>query len=178
MSWPIFITFCLLMGLVLLLIEIFIVPGFGPVGIGAIIFLAFGGYLSWIKLSFGWALAVTFVSIFSVVFSFIFLKKSGLSNRFVLGSHVGKSPSSQRQKQAEGKVETGSGVSTGEIGMAMCDLRPTGIAEFGNQRVNVLTDGIYIKKGTAIKITRIEGNRIFVDEADACAGKKGVRCQN
>jgi membrane-bound serine protease (ClpP class) len=166
MSWPIFITLCLLMGLVLLLIEIFILPGFGPVGLGAILFLAVGGYLSWMKLSFGWALAVTFMSIFSVAASFIFLKKSGLSNRFVLGSHVGKRPSGQIQKQGEGMVETGSGISIGEIGMAMSDLRPTGIAEFQNHRLNVLTDGIYIKKGTVIKITQIEGNRIFVEKAD------------
>jgi membrane-bound serine protease (ClpP class) len=166
MSWPVFITLCLLMGLVLLLIEIFIVPGFGPAGIGAIFFLTVGGYLSWVKLSFGWASAVTFMSIFSVVASFIFLKKSGLSNRFVLGSHIGKRPSGRIQKQGEGRVETESGISIGEIGMAMSDLRPTGIAEFQNHRLNVLTDGIYIKKGTVVKITQIEGNRIFVEEAD------------
>ena len=164
MSWPILVILLLFMGLILLLLEIFIVPGFGPVGIGAILFLAVGAYLAWTKLSLAWAVAVTFISIFSVIASIIYFKKSGLGNKLVLGRHIGESASEEKQNNTERKREKDRIVSLEETGLAVCDLRPAGIAEFNNHRLNVLTDGIYIKKKSKVKITRIEGNRIFVEE--------------
>ena len=152
------------MGLILLLLEIFIVPGFGPVGIGAILFLAIGAYLAWVKLSTAWAVAVTLTSIASVIAAIVYFKKSGLGNKLVLGRHIGDSASEDMKNTTERKKEKERVVSCGEIGVAICDLRPAGIAEFKNHRLNVLTDGIYIKKRARVKITRIEGNRIFVEE--------------
>lgn len=165
MSWPILVILLLFMGLILLLLEIFIIPGFGPVGILAILFLATGAYLAWAKLSFAWAMAVTLTSILSVIASIIYFKKSGLGNKLVLGRHIGDSASGDIQNNTERKKEKDKIVSCGEIGLAISDLRPAGIAEFKNHRLNVLTDGIYIKKRARVKITRIEGNRIFVEEA-------------
>jgi len=164
MSWPILVILLLFMGLILLLLELFIVPGFGPVGIGAILFLALGAYLAWTKLSLAWAMAVTLTSILSVVASIIYFKKSGLGNNLVLGHHIGESASENIQNNTERKKEKDRIVSLGKIGLAICDLRPVGIAEFKNHRLNVLTDGIYINKRARVKITRIEGNRIFVEE--------------
>lgn len=164
MSWPILIILLLFMGLILLLLEIFIVPGFGPVGIGAILFLGIGAYLAWAKLSMVWAMVVTLTSILSVVASIIYFKKSGLGNKFFLGRHIGDSASENIQNNTKRKKEKDRVVSLGEIGLAISDLRPAGIAEFKNHRLNVLTDGIYINKKARVKITRIEGNRIFVEE--------------
>ena len=165
MSWPLLVILLFFMGLILLLLEVFIVPGFGPVGIGAILFLAAGAYFAWVKLSLAWALAVTLISIFIVIISIIYFKKSGLGNKLVLGRHMGDSNSQDIQNQTERKSEKSSVISLDEIGLCISDLRPSGIAEFKTHRLNVLTDGIYIKKGTRIKIMRIEGNRIFVEEA-------------
>jgi len=109
-------------------------------------------------------MAVTLTSILSVVASIIYFKKSGLSNKMVLGRHIGDSASENIQNNTERKKEKDRIVSLGKIGLAICDLRPVGIAEFKNHRLNVLTDGIYINKRARVKITRIEGNRIFVEE--------------
>ena len=164
MNWPILVILLLFMGLILLLLEIFIVPGFGPVGIGAILFLAAGAYAAWSKLSPIWAMVVTLASILSVIVSIIYFKKSGLANKLVLRRHIKDSASQDIHNQTKKKGEGGSIISVGEIGLTVCDLRPAGIAEFKTHRVNVLTDGIYIKKKAKVKITRIEGNRIFVEE--------------
>ena len=100
MSWPILVILLLFMGLILLLLEIFIVPGFGPVGIGAILFLAAGAYAAWAKLSPVWAVTVTLASILSVIISILYFKKSGLAKwlcRFFCSLRFGNMRSSFRQ---------------------------------------------------------------------------------
>ncbi|MGA1840981.1 MAG: NfeD family protein [bacterium] len=164
MDWPILIAIIMFLGLVFLLLEIFVVPGFGPVGIIAIALLVIGTYLSWTKLSFVWGIGVAMTSIFLVVISFIILQKSGAAKKLVLGGSIGDKSTAAIRNRPGNKIYNSSNVSVGETGLTMSDLRPSGIAEFQDKRVNVIADGIYIKRNTPIRIVRIEGNRIFVEE--------------
>ncbi|HET9028970.1 MAG TPA: NfeD family protein [Candidatus Aquilonibacter sp.] len=51
----------------------------------------------------------------------------------------------------------------GAIGTAASYLRPAGIAAIDGKRVDVLTEGEFIQAGTPIRVTRVEGARIFVE---------------
>ena len=164
MDWPILIAIIMFLGLVFLLLEIFVVPGFGPVGIIAIALLVIGTYLSWTKLSFVWGIGVAMTSIFLVVISFIILQKSGAAKKFVLGGSIGDKSTAGIKNGPGNRIYKSSNVTVGETGLTMSDLRPSGIAEFQDKRVNVIADGIYIKRNTPVRIVRIEGNRIFVEE--------------
>ncbi len=53
----------------------------------------------------------------------------------------------------------------GRTGIAASYLRPAGIASIDGRRIDVLTEGEYIPQGTAIRVTRVEGARIFVEPA-------------
>jgi membrane-bound serine protease (ClpP class) len=59
----------------------------------------------------------------------------------------------------------GESVEIGMIGQAGTDLRPTGTGRFGRQRVSVVTEGEWIDHDTAIRVVRVEGNRIVVEAA-------------
>ncbi len=48
-------------------------------------------------------------------------------------------------------------------GVASSYLRPAGVALIGDRRVDVLTEGEFIAAGTPVKVTRVEGARIFVE---------------
>jgi len=50
----------------------------------------------------------------------------------------------------------------GAVGEAASFLRPAGVATFGNLRVDVLTEGEFVPAGTPVRVTRVEGARIFV----------------
>ena len=164
MDWPILIAILMFLGMIFLLLEIFVVPGFGPVGVLAIVFLGTGAYFAWIKLSMAWGIGVTTASILSVFISIIVLKKTGAANRFILGQHIdGKGPS-DTPLESKRRNANRSDVPVGATGIAVSDLRPSGIGEFQGQRLNIIADGIYIKRNTPVKIVRIEGNRIFVEE--------------
>ena len=49
-------------------------------------------------------------------------------------------------------------------GVTTSDLRPSGYAEFEGRRVDVITEGEMISKGTQVRVIQIEGNRVVVDE--------------
>jgi membrane-bound serine protease (ClpP class) len=50
----------------------------------------------------------------------------------------------------------------GRVGTAASYLRPAGIASIDGRRVDVLTEGEFIAQGTPIRVTRVEGARVFV----------------
>jgi membrane-bound serine protease (ClpP class) len=50
----------------------------------------------------------------------------------------------------------------GRSGVATSFLRPAGVAEVGGRRVDVLTEGDFVPAGSRIKVSRVEGARIFV----------------
>jgi membrane-bound serine protease (ClpP class) len=51
----------------------------------------------------------------------------------------------------------------GRVGTAASYLRPAGIATIDGRRVDVLTEGEFIAQGTPIRVTRVEGARVFVE---------------
>jgi membrane-bound serine protease (ClpP class) len=52
---------------------------------------------------------------------------------------------------------------SGKSGVAATYLRPSGVALIDGQRVDVLTQGEFIHEGTPVRVTRVEGARIFVE---------------
>jgi len=49
-------------------------------------------------------------------------------------------------------------------GVALSQLRPSGIATINGQRVDVVTEGGLIERGAAIKVVAVEGARVVVRE--------------
>ena len=52
----------------------------------------------------------------------------------------------------------------GKKGVACTDLRPSGKGEFNGVKLDILSDGEFIKKGVKITVTEIKNNKIFVRE--------------
>lgn len=52
----------------------------------------------------------------------------------------------------------------GREGVCLTPLRPSGIALFGEEKLDVVSDGAFIDKGQPVKIIRIEGLRILVKQ--------------
>jgi membrane-bound serine protease (ClpP class) len=51
----------------------------------------------------------------------------------------------------------------GKSGVAATYLRPSGCALIDGQRADVLTQGEFIQQGTPVRVTRVEGARVFVE---------------
>jgi len=51
-----------------------------------------------------------------------------------------------------------------QTGSAYTDLRPSGKATIGDQRIDVVTEGTMIDKDTPVRVVAVEGNRVVVRE--------------
>ncbi len=57
-------------------------------------------------------------------------------------------------------------VGVGDWGVAESPLRPAGKAIFGDDYLDVVTDGSFVDKGKQVRVIEISGNRIVVREIE------------
>ena len=64
----------------------------------------------------------------------------------------------------------------GAAGTALTDLRPAGRATLEGLAIDVTSEGGFVERGTAVRVVRIEGNRVFVrpDAPSAIPGTPGI----
>ena len=65
-------------------------------------------------------------------------------------------------KSAVGEIGTDQPELLNQTGSAMTSLRPSGTAIINGKRVDVVTEGALIEKGTPVKVVAIEGLRVVV----------------
>lgn len=150
------IVILIILGIILLLVEFFIIPGITIAGIGAFLLLT-GGIISayhYHGVKFG--NYVTLATVFSIVVVFIFAFRARTWNRIGLNA----ASDSKLEVKKEEKIRVGS------LGKTISKLSPIGKAIFEQTVVEVRSDGKYINSNTEIIVTRIEGYKIFVDEAE------------
>lgn len=165
-SWEILLF---IVGVGLLLVEIFILPGFGVAGISGLLLIVASlavALIGNIAFSFPpmemissaiWTLAITMVLL--VVLGFTLAKYAPRSS--YLGQLV-LSPELSSEKgftAAESRTHL-----EGMTGRAINALRPAGSAEIGDQRIDVITSGEYIEAGTEIRVVSVRGSRVEVRE--------------
>ncbi|MDX2001629.1 MAG: NfeD family protein [Chitinophagales bacterium] len=140
-------------GIILVLVEIFLIPGTTIMGI------------------IGYAMIVV-----GVVLSYTQFPNSNIGHFTLAGTSIAtgillylsyKVYTSRRlslNEVIDGRVnvlEDGL-VQTGDIGKAVTFLRPHGKADFGDNRLEVFAQDEYIDAGTEVTVIKIENNKIFV----------------
>ena len=82
--------------------------------------------------------------------------------RYFPRSRVGRSLSLTDSTATYKAHSNDAGLEIGTVGEAVSTLRPSGIARFDGQRVDVVADGEWIEAGQPVKIASIEGGHISV----------------
>jgi len=151
----------LVIGVILLAAEVLIIPGFGVAGVLGIA-----------------ALLVAVVRIFqesslpvlgySALFGGVLLgvllwilPNSRLASVFRLSTRLTTPPA----QSATALVGERSDLAAA-VGVALSDLRPAGVARFGSERVDVVSEGDFVPAGSVLRVLRVEGNRITVRAAE------------
>jgi membrane-bound serine protease (ClpP class) len=152
-----FVILLAVLGVLGILYELHIVPGHGAPGIlGGImllaaVLLAFGIPFFIIALQTVATAIVLTVIVFWMV-SRAMPENAWLSRLTFLGAQGAEYVASADHTQLRG-----------QRGFAASYLRPAGVALIDGQRVDVLTQGEFIPEGTPIRVTRVEGARVFVE---------------
>ena len=153
-TWA-FVVALAFLGFVLLMLELFVIPGFGLAGILAIVSIL--GAVWYANLHLGTWQAV-------LVFSVTFLASVVMIART---ARTGGMKRLRNQSISPGKVwdEARAGElipQVGARGVAMTKLRPAGIIQIGERRHDVTAVGPVVEVGQAVEVVEVAGNLIKV----------------
>jgi len=171
-NWEIIIF---VLGVILLGVEIFVIPGFGVAGVSGIILIIAGLSLSLIdnvnfefeprhvKSLLGAILLVTFSMLASVILSI------NLSKRLFAGSgFLGKLALNTEGKIEEGFIGVDMSPKTliGRQGISSTDLRPSGKVIIDDEIYDAKSEDGFINKNTEIKVIRYETGQVYVIKSE------------
>lgn len=146
-----------LLGFLALVLEIFVIPGFGVAGVMGIIFLGWGILLLSVDVTDTFkALVIAMVS--SIILLAVGIKimaKINVWRRLTLGD---------RQVKASGYQAPVADLQNyvGKKGLTITPLHPSGAVEINGNRVDVVSEGGYIAAGVRVQVVKVEGVRIVV----------------
>jgi membrane-bound serine protease (ClpP class) len=152
------------LGLLLLMLEIFVIPGFGIAGILGIVALLGGLTLSVIGAGatgelMVWAAGRVALSVLVAIGGSLvllpFLHRLPYGRSLVLQTGLDSLAGYASAPEADAKW-------VGTRGTSASPLRPAGIADLEGERVDVVSQGEFIEAGAPILVVRVDGNRIVV----------------
>ena len=149
---------CLLVGLVLVVIEMFL-PGFGFVGLSGVLLLAGAVAFTWINYgAMVGSLMLIAVLILVVICLIVSLRSASKGKLSKANVFMKEDSTTGEQVKAEAEV------AVGDTGVTETMLRPAGIMLFGDKRISVVSEGQFIDKGKNVRVSHVEGTRIVVEE--------------
>lgn len=150
-------------GLIALGVEVFLLPGFGVAGVLGIVLIAASVLLALIGaaptgadvLQAAAVLTAALVVTGAVLFGWLrhlpnSTRWSGLFLRHSTQASEGFISAPQREELV------------GRTGVALTDLRPSGTAVFDEERLDVVTEGEFVKSGSAVTVLQSDGYRHVV----------------
>lgn len=167
-SWEIVLF---IVGVVLIIIEIFVIPGFGVAGISGISLVIFSlgaALIGNIGLEFPalsqiagavWTLSITLLIGIGLIISLSrYLPENPYFNRLVLTTST-----SNESGYISSTPDT---TLVGKQAETLTPLRPSGTVIVDGKRINVVSDGSFIDRGESVTIVSSVGNRVVVSQAD------------
>jgi len=168
------------MGMGLLLVEIFLIPGFGIAGISGVLMMIFALGAMMVgnrpdefplpATALDWDIFLN--NMLGLLGGFIgfcigayllgrYLPKIPMANRLIL---VTPTDSLEARSGGSPAPAEEAPVKVGQEGETLSQLRPSGVARFGKHRLNVVARGELIEAGRKIKVVALDGNSIVVKE--------------
>jgi len=154
-------------GVILLLLEIFVIPGFGIAGISGLTLIVASlsvGMIGNIGLDFPGGAAIS-KAVWTMASTLLILLFGG----YFLGRYI---PQSRRLSQLilAPELTSASGFTAaasnpdlvGMTGRALTLLRPSGAADINGERIDVTTSGEFIEPGTPVRVVDVKGSRVEV----------------
>jgi membrane-bound serine protease (ClpP class) len=168
-------------GILLLLVEFFVLPGFGVAGMLGIICVLFGLFgmliknppnrVPWPDSPENWnvfidgLIGLSFGFMGFVVLAWIltkYLPKLQFLSGLILVPAVAKQGTEMEISMTAPSERETIGVNVGDCGEVVSILRPTGKARFGDAIVDVVAEAEFLDKGAKVEIIEVHGNRVVV----------------
>ena len=141
------------LGMGLLILEMYL-PGFGLPGIAGIVLSVLGIVFMADSVLEGLIAALTELALLCAAFSFAI--------RSAAKGKLAKSRLVLHAVATDPREENPLLFYVGKEGVVATRLSPVGTGDFDGVRLTVLSEGEFVEAGERVKVTRVEGNRIYV----------------
>lgn len=167
-SWEIVLFF---IGVLLIIVEIFVIPGFGVAGLAGIT-LVIGSMATSLIGNVGfsypelhqisqaiWTMAITLILGIGMIASMIqYMPQNKFFSRLILADSTDREHGYTSSPSQDNLI--------GLEGVAMTSLRPAGTVLIDDRRIDVVTVGDFIEKGARIKVVDTTSSRVMVSRVD------------
>jgi len=168
--WELIVFFA---GVVLIIVEIFAIPGFGVAGVAGIIAMVTGLTLSLVDnvvfedpqfTGEGLGLLMRALSLVLVAILLGLILSLWASRKLLTTSAISRLSLKSEQKKEEGYigVETEQQLLVGETGLAHTVLRPSGKVKIGEKIYDAKSEYGFIEKGVHVRVIRYETGQVYV----------------
>ena len=169
----------ILVGCILILLEVAVIPGFGVAGVSGILCLLVGlvatmisnapdempiphTEMDWSLLQggfFGLCMGAVLALVGAALLT-KYLPKVPVLNRLMLASAPAYTETTASPDSPLNKI------AAGDVGKVESPCRPVGRARFGDDLVDVITEGDVIETGATIRVLHRDGNHVVVEKTD------------
>jgi membrane-bound ClpP family serine protease len=146
------IVFSLILGIILLLIEIFIIPGITIAAIGGVLLTAGGIFLSYKKYGTEVGNQTVLITAVAFILSLIFMFKSKSLKKIALNSEIDSKVNVLNEEL----------VHVGDTGITVSRLAPMGKVSINGHVYEAKSTGHYINENTEIEVIKLNESNIIV----------------
>jgi membrane-bound serine protease (ClpP class) len=135
-------------GMVLMVAEVAVIPGFGVAGVASAALLAGAVVLAWQRFGIIWGVGALLGAAAATGAVLLIVPRTRAGRALVLSTAL--------------KPPVSAAATVGQEGVSVTALRPAGAAEFAGKRLDVVTDGVFLEAGRPIRVVAVEGARVVV----------------
>jgi membrane-bound serine protease (ClpP class) len=161
-------------GVILLLVELFVIPGFGVAGISGIVLIVSGLTLALLKnvqFDFSGISVIDIFKSFAFVVFFVFTALIGsiwISGKLLTQGPFSRLALARSEQKEDGFTSAPSEILNlnGQIGVAYTFLRPAGKVMIGDRIYDAIADTSWIEKGENVIVIRQETMQVYVKKIE------------
>lgn len=142
----------IVLGILLILLEFFVVPGVTFFGIGGLVLLVLGIYFSYTNYGIATGNTILLSTFGAIGLIFYVAYRTGAWKKITLSAEV----------KSVSKEDVSLNVKVGDSGKTISRLAPMGTIMVNNELFEASSKGIFIDEDTEIEIIRIINNKIIV----------------
>jgi len=156
------IVILFLLGLIMMIAEIFLIPGFGIIGILGLISVSSGIVFSFPTVSLG-IRALLISIIITIIFVYIILKFLFSKGYKLQNNNWNKLILCLEETPEKGYISFENRKDLiGKEGHVITPLRPIGTAMIDNEKIEVFSEGGFIDNGAKVKVIKVDGMTVVV----------------
>jgi membrane-bound serine protease (ClpP class) len=138
-------------GMILLIAEVAIIPGFGVAGLSAAALIVGGAGFAWSRFGPTWGMGSLLLSGAATLLVLKIAPRTRAGKSLVLSTELKKSAVESRAAELMDRE-----------GHTITALRPAGAAEIDGRRIDVVTDGVFVEADRPVRVVFVEGARVVV----------------